>query len=154
MNKRKKVIIVISALVGFCVISWSHGFRSGLFAGEYTSGMAEVISAERQVACQMANADCNGVKHSINKYLAVIEQYKHLKKGVYTETAYYADKMLGHLRLALIEEKQGNLKERSKHLAIAKEACSHRHGDDCSEGKLFWYEKRFEEKHPIACLAK
>lgn len=118
------------------------------------SDTTAIESAERYVADQMANGDCNGVKESINKYFAVIEKYNHSQKGSYTESTYYADKMLGHLRLARIEEKQGNLKERSKHLELAKEACIHRHGDSCTEEKLILVEKRFEEKHPIACLSR
>lgn len=105
------------------------------------------------MADQMANGTCDEVKKSINDYLTVIEKCKDVKKGVITESTYYADKMLGHVRLARIEEKQGNLKERSKQLQLAKDACVQRHGFDCSEEKLILYEKRFEEKHPIACFA-
>jgi len=53
--------------------------------------------------------------------------------------------MLGHLRLALIEEHQGNQKEKLRHLEIAKEACNHRKFKDCSDDKLIWYAKRRDE---------
>jgi len=156
MNNRKKTIVIISVLalaVIICIVSWALGFRNGLRAGGFSSGIAEVMSAGQLMSDQMANGSCDGVKESTIDYLTVIEKYKDVKKGVITESTYYADKMLGHVRLARIEEKQENFKERSRQLQLAKEACVQRHGVDCSEEKLILYEKRFEEKHPIACLA-
>jgi len=152
LQKLKKIILY--SVLSVCVTCCSYGFRNEVLAGEITCGMNDVESASQYMANQMANGDCNGVKESINKFLIVIEQFKNVKKGLYTESTYYADKMLGHLRLVRIEEKQGNLEERSNHLEIAKEACIHRHVDYCTEEKLIWYGKRFEEKHPIACLSK
>jgi hypothetical protein len=156
MKKWKKVLILVSAIAVFgvaCVISWSYGFRQGIRAGGLTSSMAELMLANQHMPDQMANASCEGVKQAINDYLKVIEKYKDVKDGIITETTYYGDQMLGHIRLARIEDHLGNHDEKAKHLAIAQEACAHLKWKDCSAEKIISFAQRLEEKNPIACLA-
>src|SRR5574341_62977 len=156
MKKWKRILLAVAgiALVAIaCFISWSYGFRQGIRAGGLTSSMAELMLANQHMSDQMANANCEGVKQAINDYLKVIEKYKDVKDGLITETTYYGDLMLGHIRLARIEEQLGNFAEKGKHMALAKEACAHRKWPDCSEEKLIWFAKRIEEKNPIACLS-
>ncbi len=155
MKKSTKVLIGVSAiavLVAACFFSWSYGFREGLHAGGLTSSMAEFALSSQHMADQLANANCDGAKQAIVDYLNTVEKYKNVKNGIITESSYHADKMLGHLRLALIEEKQGNQVEKTKHLTIAREACNARKWEDCSEEKLMIYVERFLEKNPMACL--
>jgi hypothetical protein len=115
--------------------------------------MAELMLINQHMTDQMANANCEGVKQSINDYLKVIEKYKDVKDGFVTETTYYGDKMLGHMRLARIEEHLGNSAEAQKHMGIAREACAQRKWKECSEEDLVSFAKRLEEKTPIGCLS-
>ncbi|MBI5639853.1 MAG: hypothetical protein HZA17_05445 [Nitrospirae bacterium] len=157
MKKWKKILIILASatLVTIaCVISWSYGFRQGIQAGGLTSSIAELMLANNHMADQMTNANCQGVKQGINDYLKTIEKYKDNKDALITETTYHGDIMLGHIRLALIEDYQGNKEGYARHLAIAKEACSHRKWTDCSEQKLIWFSKRLEERNPMTCLSK
>lgn len=155
MKTWEKVLIllsVIAVVVIACFISWSYGFRQGIRTGGLTSSMAELMLLNNHME-QMTNANCEGVKQAINDYLKVIEKYKDVKDSIVSRTTYYGDQMLGHVRLARIEEHMGNHAEAQKHMATAKEACAQRQWKDCSEEKLLWFAKRFEEKNPIACLA-
>ena len=156
MKMWKKVLIICSAIILVaiaCIISWSYGFSQGIRAGGLTSSMAELTLINQHMTDQMGNASCEGTKQSINDYLQIIEKYKNVKDGFITETTYYGDKMLGHIRLARIEEYLGNSAEAQKHMAIAKEACTHRKWKECSEEKLVSFTKRLEEKYPIGCIS-
>jgi hypothetical protein len=155
MRPWKKVIIVLSALAVLgiaCVISWTYGFRDGMRAGGIGSSTAELMAADRHMADQLANANCDGTRQAIVDYLETIEKNKGVKNGIITETSYQGDKMLGHMRLALIEKKHGNRTEEALHMAIAREACIARKWGDCSDEKLMMYVSRFEEKNPMVCL--
>jgi hypothetical protein len=156
MKRWKKILLLLAAILLVaiaCIISWSYGFRQGIRAGGVTSSMAELMLGNQHMADQMANANCESVKQAINDYLKLIEKYKNIKDGLITETTYYGDLMLGHIRLARIDGQLGNSAEKTKHMALAKEACAHRKWPDCSEEKLIWFAKRMEEKNPIACLS-
>jgi F0F1-type ATP synthase membrane subunit c/vacuolar-type H+-ATPase subunit K len=156
MKRWKKILLLLAAILLVaiaCIISWSYGFRQGIRAGGVTSSMAELMLANQHMADQMANANCEGVKEAINDYLKVVEKYKDVKEGLITETTYYGDLMLGHIRLARMEEYLGNGAEAQKHMAIAKEACARRRWKECSEDKLFSFAKRLEETNPIGCLS-
>jgi hypothetical protein len=83
----------------------------------------------------------------------MLEKYRNVKGTLITNTSYYGDKMLCHIRLARIENRLGNHTEEAKHVEMAKEACAQRKWTDCSEEKIIWFAKRIEEKNPIACLA-
>jgi len=155
MKTWKKVLILFSAIAVVaiaCFISWSYGFRDGIRAGGLTSSMAELMLANQHISDQMANANCEGVKQALNDFLKLLEKYKDVKGSFISNTVYYGDKMLTHVRLARIEEYMGNSAEAQKHMAIAKEACAHRKWKDCSEEKLVSFAKRLEEKNPIVCL--
>ena len=156
MNKWKKILLLFAGLVlvtAACFLSWSYGFRQGMHAGGFTSSMAELMLLNNHIEEQMANANCEGVKQAINDYLKVIEKYKDVKDSFISGTTYYADEMLGHVRLARIEKHVGNLAYVQKHMEKAKEACVQLKRQDCSEEKIIWFAKRLEERHPIACLA-
>lgn len=155
MNKWKKILILIAGIVLVavaCLFSWSYGFKQGLKAGGLTSSIAELMLANQHMSDQMINADCEGVKQAINDYLKLTEKYKDKDDVLMTETTYYGDLMLGNIRLARIEKHQGNQEAEKKHLAIAKEACSHRKWKDCSEEKIISFAKRLEKNNPITCL--
>jgi hypothetical protein len=155
MRRWKKVLILVSAIavvVIACIISWTYGLIQGISMSERTNSMSELMLAKEHMVEQMANASCEGVKQAINDYLKVIERYKDVKDGVTRETIYFGDIMLGHIRLARLEGHLGNSAEKSRHIAIAKEACIHRKVIDCSEENIIRIAKRLEEKNPIACL--
>jgi hypothetical protein len=156
MKKWKIIVIVISAIaVGAiaCLISASYAYREGMRASGFSMSSAELWLAGQHMSNQMTAANCEGVKKSINDHLTVMEKYKNSNNILFDEKTYYSDKMLDHLRLSLIENKQGNEKEKLKQLAIAKDACAHNgHFKSCSEESLILIANRFQEKNPIACL--
>jgi hypothetical protein len=159
MKLWKKVVLVIAALIVVaiaCFLSWSYGFRNGMIAGGVTREMAELVVFHEHMEDQMTNADCAGAKQSIGDYLKLIEKYKDIPYGlITTETSYYGDTMLCHIRLARIERQLGNPTEATKQMELAKEACAHRKWKDCSEENMISFAKRREQKQPrpIACLA-
>ncbi len=151
MTKAKKIILILSviammAIVG--IISWSYGFRQGINAGQFTSSMAEMMLANKHMEDQFENASCDGVRQSINEYLQAIEDNKNADGG----TSYYSELMIGHLRLARIEEHLGNIVEKERRIALAKQACLNRKWKDCSEETITIFSKKIEDKYPIACL--
>ena len=156
MKKWKKVLLLFGGIVLVaiaCFISWSYGFRDGIRAGGLTSNMAEFTLLNQHMHDQLANANCEGAKQALNDYLKHLDKFKDVKGSVISDTVYYADKMLTHVRLARIEEHMGNHTQAQKHMAIAKEACGQRKWEDCSEEKMVSFAKRWEEKNPIGCLS-
>ncbi|MEA3438334.1 MAG: hypothetical protein U9R43_17855 [Thermodesulfobacteriota bacterium] len=156
MSKSKKALIIISALAVLgiaCVISYFFGFRYGIRSGGLISSMAEMMLADQHMSDQMANANCEGVRQAINDHLILLKKYRNVKGSFISETIYYGDKMLAHVRLSRIEKHMGNNEEALKHMERAREACANRKWEDCSEKKLIWFAKRLDEKNPIACLA-
>jgi hypothetical protein len=157
MKLWKKIAFVIAALVVVvvaCFLSWSYGFRKGMIAGGITREMAEVGYFLGHMEDQVTNADCEGAKQAISDFLKLLEKYKDIPYGlITTETSYYGDKMLGHIRLARIERQLGNQTEATKQMELAKEACVHRKWKDCSEEHMISVTKHRDQKQPIACLA-
>lgn len=157
MRLWKKITLAIGILVVVAAasfFSWSYGFRKGMMAGGITREMAEMGYFFGHMEDQLRNADCEGAKRAIIDFLNLLNKYKDNPYGlITTETSYYGDKMLAHLRLARIERQLGNQTEATKQMVLAKEACSNRKWKDCSEEKLMSFLKRRDEKVPIACLA-
>jgi hypothetical protein len=156
MSKSKKALIAISALailIVACVISYLLGFKFGIRSGGLASSMAEVMLSQQHMSDQMVNADCEGVRQAIDDHLVILERYRNAEGSLISDTIYYGDNMLAHVRLARIEQHMGNNREALKHMAKAKEACVNRIWKDCSEERLIWFAKRLEEKNPIQCLA-
>lgn len=156
MKTWEKVLIFFSGIAVLaiaCFISGSYGFRHGICAGGLTSNMAEFTLLNQHMTDQLANANCEGVKQALNDYLKHLDKYKGVKGNFVSDTVYYGDKMLTHVRLARIEEHMGNHAEAQKHMTIAKEACAQRKWEDCSEEKMVSFAKRWEERNPIECLS-
>ena len=156
MKNWKKILLILVGLplIGIaCFFSWAYGFREGIKAGGLTSSMAEMMLANQHMRDQFTNATCDGVKQAITDYLKVLEQYKDKDNTLITKTVYYGDVMLGYMRLARIEEHQGNREAAKRDLTIAQEACAHRKWSDCSEKKLRWFSERLEKNNPISCLS-
>lgn len=157
MKSWKKVVLLFAALMVVaiaCYLSWSYGFSRGMLAGGITREMVEVGVFLGHMEDQMANADCEGAKQAISDFLKLLEKYKDVPYGlITTETSYYGDKMLGHIRLARIEKQLGNQADAAKQMQLAKEACAHRKWKDCSEENMISFTKRRDQKRPIACLA-
>jgi hypothetical protein len=156
MKKWKKVLLLFCGIVLVaiaCFISWSYGFRQGIRAGGLTSNMAEFTLLNQHVTDQLANANCEGAKQALNDYLKHLDKYRDVRGSFISDTIYYGDKMLTHVRLARIEEHMGNHAEAQNHMTMAKEACVQRKWEDCSEGKMVSFAKRWEEKNPIGCLS-
>lgn len=155
MTKTKKILVTLSAILAVaivCVFSWSYGFRQGIRAGGLTSNMAEFMLVEQHMVDQMAKANCEGVKQAINDLLILLEKYRDVKGSFISETIYYGDKMYAHLRLSMIEAHMGNEEAASKHMERAREACTNRKWENCSDENLISFAERLEEMSPIACL--
>ncbi len=161
MSKKKKLIIIISVVVIFGIafglgylVGYFGGFQRGLRAGHLTAEIAEFTVAHEHLADQMANADCFVLKQTLNEYLALLEKYKDFEGGlVMSRTAYHADKMLTHARLARIERKLGNETEARNQMRLAVEACKQRGWQDCSEEKVISISQKFDKNTPIGCLS-
>ncbi len=156
MKKWKKVLLAVAGIVLIalaCFMSWSYGFRQGIRAGGLTSSMAEFELLNHHMADQLANANCEGAKQALNDYLKHLEKYRGVQGSFISETVYYGDKMLTHVRLARIEEHMENHAQANNHIAMAKEACAQRNWEDCSEEKMISLANRWDEKNPIACLS-
>jgi hypothetical protein len=107
MKHWKKIVLVVAALVVVtiaCFLSWSYGFRKGMIAGGITREMAEFYTFAGYMDDQLTNADCEGVKQTINDFLKLLEKYKDVPGGLITETSYYGDKMMSHIRLASVKD--------------------------------------------------
>lgn len=157
MKKWKKILIAVAAVIVVIlayIIGNLNGYRQGVSAGEFTTSMAYFLTATDNMTSQLANANCDGVKESINDYLNQMEKLKNSKNNlIITETSYNHDKMRAHMMLARIEEHLGNNTESAKHISIAQEVCAKRKWKDCSEDKLLEFEYRLEKDNPIACLS-
>ena len=156
MKKWKKILFVAAGifLVAIaCFISWAYGFRQGIRAGGLTSSMAEFNLFHQHLKNNLENASCIGAKEALNDYLKHLEKYKGVKGSFISDTIYYGDMMLTHVRLARIEEYMGNHAEAQNQINIAKEACLQRKWEDCSYEKMVLMTKRLEERNPIGCLS-
>ena len=142
------VVSIISAAAGLTI-----GFREGLKAGGISANLYEMVTSSEHMKAQFANADCEGLKNSLEDFLLMVERYRTVDNPLFTETTYYGDLMITHLRLSRIEKKLGNSNEAQSHMLKAQNACLKRGFKDCSETKLIDFSKRLEEKNPIACLA-
>lgn len=156
MTKTRKYILIALVLIvfiGSCFFCWIYGFKQGLQAGGLSSSMAEFTLKEMEYKGQVANANCEGVKVVLNDRLDLLEKYKHVENGFITETGYHMDRMLIHVRIARVEERLGNTREKKKHMAIAEKECNQIHWDDCSVEKMVWFSKETEKSNPINCLS-
>ena len=157
MKKLKKLLIIIAAavlLIIACAVGYFWGFHQGIRAGHLTAEVAEFTVVHEHLADQMANADCLALKEALKEYLALMEKYKDLERGlVLSRNTYYADKMLTHARLARIEHKLGNETEAGNEMKLAMEACKQQGWQDCSDGKIVSFTRKIEEKNPIDCLS-
>jgi len=128
MTKTKKILVVISAIavvVIISVISWSYGFKQGIRAGRLTNSMTELMLANQHMDDQMANANCEGVRQAVNDHLAVLEKYRNAKGSIISETIYYGDKMVAHVRQFRIERHMSNTEEALKHMVRNKRYENH-----------------------------
>ena len=157
MKKVRKLLIILAAVVLLIIVytvGYFVGFYRGIRAGHLTAEVAEFTVVHEHLADQMANANCLVLKQTLNEYLALLEKYKDFEGGlVMSRTAYHADKMLTHARLARIERKLGNETEARNQMRLAVEACKQRGWQDCSEEKVIFITRKFEEKAPIGCLS-
>ncbi len=157
MQKRKwKVlefaILAITLLVSSYYIGWFLGLKEGFQTGGMTKSMAEFMLFNESLKSQMENADCDGLKKSLNEYLRLLEKYKKIEGSFLSDTVYYGDLIVTHARLARIERKTGNERAAQDHIKIALEACSKSGWEECSEEKILLFSKKLEEKNPILCL--
>jgi len=156
MTTGKKILFGIIAFLVVatpCITGYLYGFRQGLRAGGVTTSMAEVWLTSEHYGEQLQNANCEGAKDAILKHLSMIEKYRNTEGSIISGAAYYGDKMLDHTRLSLIEARMGNEQAAKKHMTVALEACKGRKWKVCSEERLLYFERKIEEKNPIACLS-
>ena len=154
--KKKEIALFVAAAITLlaiaCSISWSFGFKQGIRTGGFTSSMVEIVTLQQYLDDQFENADCEGVKQALHEKLVLLNKYKNVEDSISSDTVYYYDFMLTHVRLAQIEKHIGNDDTARKHLDLSKDACANLNWQDCSEEKLFSVAEKLGEKHPIACL--
>jgi hypothetical protein len=152
VTKISIILLIILILAIACAVCWYIGFKQGVRSGGLLIHVAEIMSAEQHISDQFENANCEGVKQAIQDYLYIIEKYKDVDDSILSDTVYYADKMISHLRLFKIEEYMGNKEESVEQMKLACDACMNRNWKDCSEDNLISYINRLDEKRSIACL--
>lgn len=155
--KKKQILVMIFLIIGILAATgtgYYFGFSRGLMAGGLTRSMTDIYLFHEHMTDQMENADCEDLKQALNDYLMLLEKHKNDKEGLVSDTVYYGDNMLTHMRLALISQALNNLSETDLHIRFAIAACKQRGWKDCSDAKLFQYVKKRDEKIPIQCLSK
>jgi len=157
MRKWKTVLFI---LLGIALVALSFfmgsliGFQKGFSAAGMTSSTAELWLFHDHLTRQMANADCEGLKNTLNDFLAILDKYKDVEGAlVSSKTVYYGDNMFTHGRLALIERKLGNEAAAQEHIKAALEFCAKQDWKECSADKIFSTIKRIDQKNPMACLS-
>jgi hypothetical protein len=146
------ITLTIILLIAVFFTGWYVGFRKGLMAGGLSSSMSEFMLFNIHIKDQMENATCEDLKKSLHEYLTMLDKHKNTEYSVLTNTSYYGDLMLSHVRLAQIENKMGNDAEMKNHINFALEACKKRGWKECNEDKLREFISGFDEKISIKCL--
>ena len=154
--KRVKVISLISLGVLFLVVSFCIGgylgYVKGLKHGGLTRSLAEMVKIQDHLSTQFQHADCEGVKKSLNEYLIFLDKQQNVESLFFTESTRFADKMMAHVRLALIERRLGNEIEAKRHLELAESFCNAIGREECSEERMISFINKVDKKKPIKCL--
>ena len=152
-SSKLSLIIIISALFIIVVVaSYKIGVKQGIKYGRTYSSIGGLIRLEEQITEQMENANCVGLKKSLNDYLVLIKNYKEDEDLTIRKFLYHQHKMIAHLIIAKIEKSEGKNQKSMKHIEMAKEACVDRNWDDCTTERLDQYAKDYIKDHQIACL--
>lgn len=154
MNRPKILKWLGYAIATFCMIGLGFfwGYREGLSGGGFSASMAELQASADGLSLQLEEGTCQTAKKAINAHLGFIERYKGKNELILSETTYNSDKMLGHMRLFLIERHEGNTKEASVHLKAAVDACQHAEMKDCSEKSVLLMAEKWNQSQPMGCL--
>ena len=156
MRKWKTVLFILLAiaLVGVSYFIGSLiGFQKGIRAGGMTTSMAELWLFEDHLTAQKANADCEGIKKTLNDFMLILDKYHNVEGAILSDSSYLFDKMATHARLALIERKLGNEAAAQEHIKAALGFCAKQDWKESSAEKIFSVIKRIDQKNPIACLS-
>ena len=155
MDKRKFLKVLGYVVGGVCIlgVGFFWGFREGLVAGGASASVVELQASENGMALQLKEGTCESAKKAINAYLDFLEKYKGRNELIFPARTYHADKMLGHMRLFLIESHEKNAKEADKHLKAAIAACQQGEMRDCSKKTVMLMAEKWNQSQPMRCLA-
>jgi len=140
MNKKK---LFLSILIGLCLIGL--GFGGGTYFGWTKFGRASrsmerlfgMAGYAQYTAMEYQYAEYAEAKKTLLQYIAVLDSQRETKDlDACDRRMYRVEAMLSHIRLALLEEKNGNTKEADKYLREASKRCQDAHWKDCSLEKI------------------
>ncbi|HEY9833551.1 MAG TPA: hypothetical protein V6D26_23570 [Stenomitos sp.] len=155
MDKRKYLKGLGYVVGGVCLlgVGFYLGFREGLVAGGASASVVELQASEGGMVLQLKEGTCESAKKAINAYLDFLDKYKGKNELIFPARTYHADKMLGHMRLFLIERHQKNAKEANNQLKAAIFACQQGEIRDCSEKNVMVMAEKWNQSQPMGCLA-
>ena len=141
--------------VAMCLLGLGFywGYREGLVAGGFSASMAELQLSSDGMALQMNEGTCETVKKTINAHFVFMDKYKGKNELIMPNHTYHADKMLGHMRLFLVERHEGNTIDADKQLKATASACKQAELKDCSETSVLRMAEKLNERQPMACLS-
>lgn len=155
MNKQNTLKSLGYIIGGICILGLGFfwGYRVGLSGGGFSASMAELQASSDGIALQLKEGTCQTAKNAITAHLDFIERYKGKNDLILPAKTYHADKMLGHMRLFLIERHEGNAKEAGNHLRTAMGACQQAEMKDCSENNVLLMAEKWNQSQPMGCLS-
>jgi hypothetical protein len=155
MNKQKILKSLGYVVGGVCVLGLGYfwGYREGLVAGGFSASMAELQLSADGMALQLKEGTCETAKKTIIAHDNFLERYKGKNNLILPDHTYHGDKMLGHMRLFLIERHLGNQIEAEKHLKAAAVACQHAGLRNCSEANVMRVAEKWNQSQPMGCLS-
>ncbi len=154
----KKIKIISILLLSICLLVSSHfivysiGVKQGFYSAGVTRSLVEFGEFSAHLNAQMANADCENLKNTLNEYISLLEKYKDIENPIMPKRVYESDMLFAYARLSLIEEKLGNETAAEECINIALELCKKQGWEDYSKENLFSWIGKLSEKNPIACL--
>jgi hypothetical protein len=155
MNKRKILIGLGYVVGGVCILGLGYfwGYREGLATGGFSASMVELQSSAEGMALQLKEGTCETAKQTIIAHDNFLEKYKEKNNLILPDHTYHGDKMLGHMRLFLIERHLGNQTEAAKHLKAAAVDCQRAGLRNCSETYVVRVAETWNQRQPMGCLA-
>ncbi len=151
---KKTILKSVGCVIGaICMLGLGFfwGYREGVVAGGFSASMAELQLSKDGMSLQMNEGSCDTVKKTINAHFVLMDKYKGKNELIMPNHTYNADKFLGHMRLFLIEQHEGNSIEADKQLKAAASACKQAEMKDCSEASILRMAENMKVRQPMAC---
>ncbi len=145
-------------LIATCIsgsICYYLGLKKGIKVAGYTREMANYFSSFNHLDILLKNGSCEAVRDALLEYDEKSELLKKTKDPWYNEHSYKIDKIFGHARLYLVENKLQNIESANRHLDLSIKACNDAKWEECNKEKLVWAIEELQKSGGrINCLYK